>query len=145
VKRPKAVRSRSSGRRKQRTTQRRTLATNDEAHGSPALPEASRRTYFAEERTLLAWWRTGIATAAVALAVGAFLPKLDGIPRARFVALGVGYGVLALIFVIGGTVRDKLSRRALKHGDFAQVPDWFVDVVTVYISVLVVLTVVALL
>jgi uncharacterized membrane protein YidH (DUF202 family) len=29
----------------------------------------SRRTYFAEERTILAWWRTGISSAAVALAV----------------------------------------------------------------------------
>ncbi len=107
------------------------------------FPDASRRTYFAEERTLLAWWRCGIAAAAVALGVGAVLPKLGDEPRARFVALGIGYGLLAVIFVVGGSLREHQSRRALATNGFAKVPGWVIMAVTVYLTALVVLTVVA--
>jgi putative membrane protein len=109
------------------------------------FPDASRRTYFAEERTLLAWWRSGMAAAAVAVGIGAVLPKLGDAPRGRFVALGVGYGVLALLFVIGGSLRERQSQRALASNTFAGVPAWTTTFVTVYLSVLIVLTVVALL
>ncbi len=109
------------------------------------FPDASRRTYFAEERTLLAWWRCGIAAAAVALGVGALLPKLGDQPRARFIALGVGYGLLAVMFAVGGAWRERQSRRALAENRFAEVPGWVIGVVTFYLSVLFVLTVVALL
>jgi len=108
------------------------------------FPDASRRTYFAEERTLLAWWRSGIAAAAVAIGVGAVIPKLSDGPRDRFVALGVGYGILALALIIGGTWRERQSRRALANNTFAELPGPVVAVVTVYLSVLVVLTVIAL-
>lgn len=105
----------------------------------------SRRTYFAEERTLLAWWRTGIATAAVALAVGALLPKLGTVPKARFIALGAGYGILALVFVIGGTLREQRSRKALAAHGFVKLADRAVVAITLYLSVLIILTVVAIL
>ncbi len=116
----------------------------DQADQERHFPDASRRTYFAEERTLLAWWRCGIAAAAVALGVGAILPRLGDVPRGRFIALGIGYGVLALIFVIGGSLRERQSRRALATNSFAEVPSWLVAAVTVYLSMLVVLTVAAL-
>ena len=40
----------------------------------PGTHDASRRTYLAEERTLLAWWRSGLAAFAVAVGVGRLLP-----------------------------------------------------------------------
>jgi len=107
-------------------------------------PPASRRTYFAEERTVLAWWRTGIASAAVALGVGGLVPQLGDLPRTRFLALGAGYGALALFFVIGGTVRARQAQRALARGSWAGPSLWIVILVTVYTSVLIILTVVAL-
>jgi uncharacterized membrane protein YidH (DUF202 family) len=79
----------------------------------------SRRTQFAQERTLLAWWRIGLASAAVALAVGGLVPRLGHFPKARFFALGVEYGLLALGFVIGGAIRGHRSRRALMSGGFS--------------------------
>ncbi len=118
---------------------------DDASEPEPTFGAASRRTHFAEERTLLAWWRTGIAAGAVALAVGGLLPRLGDLPRPRFIALAVGYGVLSLFFVIGGTIRGHLSRRALAHQGFSAVPEWVVIGVTVYISTLVVLTLIALL
>jgi putative membrane protein len=107
-------------------------------------PPASRRTYFAEERTLLAWWRTGIAAAAVALGVGGLVPHLSGLPRTRFLALGAGYGALALFFVIGGAIRASRSHQALAKNTYAALPNAVLVVVATYVSVLVVLTVVAL-
>lgn len=105
----------------------------------------SRRTQFAEERTLLAWWRTGIATAAVALAVGGLLPHLGNLPRDRFIALAVGYGILSLFFVVGGAVRGHLSRKALASGSFSQLPVWVIAATATYMATLFTLTVIALL
>ena len=102
------------------------------------------RVYFAAERTLLAWWRTGIAAAAVALAVGGVLPKLSQVPRERALALGVGYGILALVFILGGSLRDNASRRALEADSFSKLPIWTVTVITIYTSALIILTVIAL-
>jgi uncharacterized membrane protein YidH (DUF202 family) len=118
-------------------------ASEQPAGEARRFPDASRRTYFAEERTLLAWWRSGIASAAVALAVGAILPKLGDEPRARFVALGVGYGVLGVVFVVGGSLREQQSRRALAANRFAEVPGWVITALTIYLTALVVLTVAA--
>jgi len=86
-----------------------------------------------------------MAAAAVALAVGAVLRKLGDQPRSRFVALGVGYGVLALIFVIGGSIREQQTRRALADNSFTELPGWSIAAVAVYISALVALTVIAIL
>jgi putative membrane protein len=112
----------------------------ESAFGAP-----SRRTYFAEERTLLAWWRTGISSAAVALAVGGLLPKVAHLPRTRFLALGAGYGALAIFFVVGGTLRARASRRALAKDSYAALSGVAVTIATCYISALVILTVVAFL
>ena len=106
--------------------------------------EPLRRTQFAEERTLLAWWRTGIATAGVALAVGGILPKLSDLARDWAVALGVGYGVLALCFVVGGTLRDYRSRQTLESGSFSRFPARAATLITIYISGLIIATVLAL-
>ena len=106
-------------------------------------PEASRRTHLAQERTLLAWWRTGVAIAAVALAIGGLLPRLSHVPRGRFIALGVGYGVLAVVFVVGGSIRDRASRKAFAANSFAELPTWMVATLTIYMTLLVVLTVAA--
>jgi uncharacterized membrane protein YidH (DUF202 family) len=106
--------------------------------------EPLRRTQFAEERTLLAWWRTGIATAGVALAVGGILPKLSDVARDKAIALGVGYGLLALCFIVGGSLRDSLCRKALESGSLSRFPVWAVATITIYICGLVVFTVSAL-
>ncbi len=105
----------------------------------------SRRTMFAAERTLLAWWRTGIASAAVALAVGGLIPHLADLPKERFLFLAAGYGLLSLFFVVGGTIRGHLANRALSANSYSRLSEWVIAGAAVYISVLVVLTVVALL
>jgi putative membrane protein len=105
--------------------------------------QATRRTFFAEERTLLAWWRTGLASAAVAIALGGIVPRLAHLPRARFVWLGAGYGVLAVFFVVGGLIRARASERAIARGGFAPIPSWVLVGVASYMTVLIVLSVIA--
>jgi putative membrane protein len=119
--------------------------TADDELEPPVSSGPSRRTQFAEERTLLAWWRTGIAAAAVALAVGGLLPKLGDLPRPRFLILAAGYGILALLFVVGGTIRVHLSRKALANDSYSRLSEWVVIGIATYASVLIILTVIALL
>jgi uncharacterized membrane protein YidH (DUF202 family) len=107
---------------------------------APQSSDALRRTQFAEERTLLAWWRTGIATAEVALAVGGILPKLANVERYRALALGVAHGILALAFIVGGSLRDSVLRKALESGSFSKVPVCTGTLITVYTSALVIAT-----
>ncbi len=117
--------------------------SEDEREG-PEFPPASRRTYFAEERTVLAWWRTGISAAAVAVGLGGIVPHLGGFPKTRFLLLAAGYGALALFFIVGGTVRRRHSHTALQQGTFSSMSEPVLIGVTVYFSILVVLTIVAL-
>ncbi len=61
---------------------------------SPQTIDASRRTWLAAERTWLAWWRTGLGAAAVAIAVGRFVPAISNGARWPFRVIGIGYAVL---------------------------------------------------
>ena len=72
------------------------------------------------------------------------MPKVSQVPRDRALALGAGYGILALIFVIGGSFRNEASHKALDAGSFARLPSRIVLAITSYTVVLIILTVVAL-
>jgi putative membrane protein len=84
----------------------------------PAASDVTRRTRLAAERTWLAWWRTGVAAAAVAIAVGRILPGLSGGARWPFRLLGIGYGVLAVAVLLIGGVRQRRSSEALRRGSY---------------------------
>jgi hypothetical protein len=51
---------------------------------------------------------------------------------------------LALFFVIGGTIRAARSHRALAKDSYAALPNSVMAAVAIYVSALVILTVVAL-
>jgi putative membrane protein len=106
--------------------------------------DPSRRTYLAQERTLLAWWRTSFAAIAVALAVGRLLPEIAHLPKAPFLVLGAGYGVLALTMVVFGFLRQRAGERAIRAGGYLHLDSRWLLVVTAYLFVLVVGTIAAL-
>jgi len=87
--------------------------------GPRQFPEASRRTYLANERTELAWWRTGLTALAVSLGVGRLIPELGGGPNWPYVAIGAGYAVLGTGFIVYGSWRERAVRRAIEQGTFA--------------------------
>jgi putative membrane protein len=81
--------------------------------------DATRRTLLANERTFLAWWRGGLTALAVSLGTGALLPQLSPSSRWPFAALGVGFGILAIVFIAYGSHRHRAVEEALDRGEFA--------------------------
>jgi putative membrane protein len=82
--------------------------------------DASRRTWLASERTVLAWLRTGLTATAVALGVGKVVPDLhSGGPTWPYVALGVGYALLGAFVVAYGLWRGREVDRAIRAGRYA--------------------------
>lgn len=85
----------------------------------PDEVQAPRRTWLAAERTFLAWWRTGLATAVAALALGRLLPEVVGGRTWPFVALGLGYGALAVaVFAVGAVRQREIAEDLERGGDF---------------------------
>ena len=85
----------------------------------PHFPEASRRSYLANERTELAWWRTGLTALAVSLGVGRVIPELGGGPNWPYAVIGAGYAILGTAFIGYGAWRERAVRRAFDRGEFA--------------------------
>jgi len=110
----------------------------------PGREDATRRTYLAHERTLLAWWRTGLAAFAVAIAVGRLVPALLHVSATPFITLGVGYGLLGLGFVLFAARRSQAVDRQLASGQFEPLSASMVWGVTVAMMVLGVATLVLL-
>src|SRR5437764_3491894 len=92
-------------------------APEDDA-GESGLVDASRRTSLAAERTWLAWWRTGIGAAALAVGVGRLLPGLTGGAHWPLRLLGLGYGALAVVVLVIGGVRQSRVAAALRRGNY---------------------------
>ena len=85
----------------------------------PGVEDATRRTRLANERTFLAWWRTGLTCLAVCIGVGRLVPGVAGGTRWPYEALGVGYGLLGIGFVVAGHLRTREIEHALERGSFA--------------------------
>jgi putative membrane protein len=85
-----------------------------------AESDVTRRTLLAAERTLLAWWRTGIAAAGVAVAVGSVLPHLVGSTKGPYVVIGAGYAALAFAVFGAAALRQCQVARALAEGGYAE-------------------------
>src|SRR4051812_15108093 len=113
------------------------MADSDPAHDAesptPTTTQVDvwQRTSMAAERTWLAWWRTGLAATAGALAVGRFAPQLLHVARGPYVVLGVGYAVLALGLLVVGATRQRALERSIVEGVHVPLPFWLVGVFTV--------------
>ena len=65
----------------------------------------------AAERTWLAWWRTALAAAAGALAVGRLAPEVLQVAPWPYIVLGCGYALLAVaLLAVGARRQQQLSR-----------------------------------
>jgi putative membrane protein len=84
--------------------------------------DATRRTRLANERTYLAWWRTGLTAFAVSLGAGKLVPALTDESRWPYVVLGIGFALLGVTFVAYGFRRLREVDAALARGEFAR-PD----------------------
>ena len=84
--------------------------------------DATRRTRLANERTYLAWWRTGLTAFAVSLGAGKLVPALTDETRWPYVVVGAGFALLGLAFVSYGYRRQQLVERAVVRGEYVR-PD----------------------
>jgi putative membrane protein len=84
--------------------------------------DATRRTRLANERTYLAWWRTGLTAFAVSLGAGKLVPALTDETRWPYVVVGVGFALLGVAFVAYGYRRQRLVERAVARGEYVR-PD----------------------
>ena len=87
----------------------------------PADDDVTRRTRLAAERTWLAWWRSGIASATAAVAVGGVVPELVDGGRTAYVVLGAGYAALAAGIFVAAGVRRRQVGRALDAGGYRDI------------------------
>lgn len=84
--------------------------------------DATRRTRLANERTYLAWWRTGLTAFAVSLGAGRLIPELSEGVNWPYEILGVAFAAVGVGFVGFGYVRQKAVDAALARGDYAPLP-----------------------
>jgi putative membrane protein len=84
--------------------------------------DATRRTRLANERTYLAWWRTGLTAFAVSLGAGKLIPALTDETAWPYDALGIGFALLGVTFVAYGGKRMREVDAALARGGYER-PD----------------------
>jgi putative membrane protein len=86
-----------------------------------AAADATRRTRLANERTELAWWRTGLTALAVAVAVSRIVPELaDAGHRWPYVIAGVCFAVYGIAVIAYGSLRRRAVDRSLAEGRFPE-------------------------
>jgi putative membrane protein len=109
--------------------------------------DASRRTWLASERTVLAWLRTGLTATAVALAVGKVVPDLrDDGSDWPFIVLGAGYGLLGVVIVAYGLLRGREVDRAIRAGRWLSPDDramWLIGALAIALGLLATVVIVA--
>ena len=96
---------------------------------SPSAPEdtgqageagdATRRTHLANERTYLAWWRTGLTALASGVAVGRLVPSVTHQTRWPYAVIGAGFALVGIVAIAYGLVRQRAVLEAVRKGEFA--------------------------
>jgi putative membrane protein len=86
--------------------------------GKDEARDATRRTRLANERTYLAWFRSGLTALAVAFGIGKLIPEIAGGTRWPSVVVGAGFGALGVAFVLLAFDRQRRVERALSEGDY---------------------------
>jgi inner membrane protein YidH len=81
--------------------------------------DATRRTRLANERTYLAWWRTGLTTFAVGLGAGKLVPELSHGATWPFEVIGTAFCVVGIVLMLYAHVRQKNVEEAVARGSYA--------------------------
>jgi putative membrane protein len=82
--------------------------------------DATRRTHLANERTFLAWWRSGLTALGVGLAVGRVVPAFTAAAHWPYAVVGAAYALFGLGLVLYGTARHRAVEEAIMSGGFTR-------------------------
>jgi putative membrane protein len=88
--------------------------------GIAETKDATRRTRLANERTYLAWWRTGLTSIAVCVGLGRIVPEVTNVTKWPYELVGAGYGVLGVGFMVIAHVRLRAVEAAVDRDEFAR-------------------------
>jgi putative membrane protein len=97
--------------------------------------DATRRTRLANERTYLAWWRTGLTAFAVSLGAGRLVPAIAGGPQALYSLLGVLFAVLGIVLIAYGRRRGREVDEAISQGGYRRPDERLLTVAAVLAAV----------
>ena len=118
-------------------------ASGQAGRAGRADTEPDARFTFANERTFLAWSRTGLALIVAGLGIVQLLPPFPGVPWGRHL-IGVPLIVLGAIVAVAGYTEWIRNQRALRRGE--PVPRSFLPVIlTATIAAIAVISAVVLL
>jgi putative membrane protein len=93
--------------------------------------DATRRTRLANERTYLAWWRTGLAALAVSLGAGKLVPALTPGTQWPYTIAGIDFAGVGVVFIGYAFVRHRRVERAISRGEFAPPEESFITALAV--------------
>jgi putative membrane protein len=93
--------------------------------------DATRRTQLANERTYLAWWRTGLTSLAVSLGAGKIVPSVSHQTSWPYEVLGGGFAVLGILFIAYAFRRQREVHEAVMRGEFQRPDERFMAALTV--------------
>lgn len=107
--------------------------------------DASRRTHLANERTYLAWLRSGLTALAVGLGVAKFIPDFTRGQAWPYVVLGVGFCLLGIGMIGLGVHRLREVTTALRRGEFGPLGEGPSLILGLFAGILGILTIVIML
>jgi len=81
--------------------------------------DALRRTRLANERTYLAWWRTGLTAFAVGLGAGKLVPELSRGAAWPFELIGTAFVAVGIALTAYAYIRQKQVEEAVARGGYA--------------------------
>jgi putative membrane protein len=85
--------------------------------------DSARRTRLANERTYLAWWRTGLTAFAVSIGAGKLVPELATGTTWPYTAIGIGFAAVGVFCCAYGFRRHREVERAISRDEFAPADD----------------------
>jgi putative membrane protein len=107
--------------------------------------DATRRTRLANERTYLAWWRTGLTAFAVSIGSGKLVPELASGATWPYTAIGIGFAAVGVFCAGYAFWRYREVDDAISRGEFARPGERLVGVLSGLGAALGILLVVVLL
>jgi putative membrane protein len=107
--------------------------------------DATRRTRLANERTYLAWWRTGLTAFAVSVGSGKLVPALSSGITWPYTVIGIVFAVLGVFCSGYAFVRHREVEEAVSRGEFVRPDERLIGLLSAAAGVLGIVLVVVLL